>query len=311
LVLFSLLCVFAALAANSRAQSPRLRIGRALVFGLISIAFPLAFYGYGLFIGKFLQGQAELSFRPFLLIRWDFWLGWFHNAISVVGYSALAGAIFGYFLLRRDTAHAFVVGLTIGYLVFGLVFTYHIHSHPYYQIQIFPMIAICLGAFLAKTGNDLVKSMGSTVWIPVTASLIFALYASYSAVRSTLYTPVFEDPKIAKEIGEIVAHSPHTVSIAYHYGMPLEYYGEFTGLPWPVSIDDPFYRRPDARKLSVQARLQTLGFIPDFFIITNFKLYHEAHQDLQSYLNTNCSLSAQTNSYLIFDHCRDTSPDPN
>ena len=108
---------------------------------------------------------------------------------------------------------------------------------------------------------------------------------------------------LAREIGEAVNHNPRTVFVAYHYGLPLEYYGEFSGAPWPVSIDAPFYRRPDARELSVQERLDGLGFAPDYFVITNFDLYNRKHQDLQAYLKNNCYMLKETHAYMIYAHC--------
>jgi hypothetical protein len=87
------------------------------------------------------------------------------------------------------------------------------------------------------------------------------------------------------------------------YGLPLEYYGEFGGAPWPVSIEDEFYRRPGEKELSVQERIAGLGFEPEYFVITHFDLFHRHHQDLQAYLEENCEVLAQTESYLIYNSC--------
>jgi hypothetical protein len=145
---------------------------------------------------------------------------------------------------------------------------------------------------------------GGNWWISITFILIIALYFSWKDVRNTLYTAVFEDPTLAKEIGDFVKHSPRTVFVAYHYGLPLEYYGEIAGAPWPVRIDDPFYRRPDEKELTVQERLDGLGFTPEYFIITNFDLYYRKHQDLKEYLESYCQVVAQTELYLIYRSCK-------
>jgi hypothetical protein len=64
----------------------------------------------------------------------------------------------------------------------------------------------------------------------------------------------------------------------------LVYYGEFAGIPWPVRIDDSFYRPPDEKERTVEERLLSIGFEPEYFIITNFDLYDRMHQDLRAYL---------------------------
>lgn len=303
LVLFALFSAFIALSLQKRKPGTRLFDGHMIAFFMLSLAFPAAFYGYGIFLGKFLQGQADLSFRPYLLTRWEFWLGWFNNAINVVERTALICAVFGFFLLRRNNVRILIIGLAAGYVIFGTLFTFHIHSHPYYHIQLFPVIAICAAALLITVANTVIKLIGRSWWMPVTAVLLLALYFSYNDVRSMLYTTVFEDPALAWKIGEAIDHNPHTVFVAYHYGLPLEYYGEFSGLPWPVSIDDPFYRRPDARELSVQERLDALGFVPEYFVITNFDLFTRKHQDLQAYLEANCSTIVKEEAYWIYSSC--------
>ena len=144
---------------------------------------------------------------------------------------------------------------------------------------------------------------GGNWWIPITIILVVVFYFSLRDVRKTQYTAVFEDTNLAKEVGDVVDHSPHTVFVAYHYGLPLEYNGEIAGAPWPVRIDDPFYRRPDARELSVKERIENFGFAPDYFVITNFDLYNRKHQDLREYLESNCAIFAQTDQYLIYGSC--------
>jgi hypothetical protein len=92
--------------------------------------------------------------------------------------------------------------------------------------------------------------------------------------------------------------------VSFYYGLPLEYYGEFGGAPWPVRIEDEFYRRPGEMELSVQERIAGLGFEPEYFVITHFDLFHRHHQDLQAYLGENCEVLAQTENYLIYNSCR-------
>jgi hypothetical protein len=307
LVLFSLFGAFIALSISKHGMSRRLFSPQTIIFMFLSIVSPLAFYGYEIYITGSLQGQADLSFRPYLLTRWAFWTGWFDNTLQVVGPTFLLLAILGYILLRRETSRYLVAGLVVGYFIFGLFFTYHIHTHPYYQIQIFPLVSICMAPILVEIASSVKKNAGNYWWFSLSTILLIAIYSSWQDVRSTLYTPVFEDPSLAGKIGEEVSHSPHTVFVAYHYGMPLEYYGEFGGAPWPVRIDDHFYRRPDAKEESVQERLEGLGFIPEYFIITNFDLFHRHHQDLQAYLEENCKLLVQTDQYLIYDSCQNPS----
>jgi hypothetical protein len=304
LVLFTLFGAFIGMSLYKSRKWTRIFNKQFAVFVFLSLVFPLAFYGYGIYVAGFLQGQADLSFRPYLLTRWEFWVGWFNNAAQVAGHPFLILAILGFILLRDNLTRLLVTGLAIGYFVFGLFFTFHIHTHPYYHIQLLPIIGVSAAPIIIIIGNTLKKVAGGNWWVPVVAVLLLAVYFSSREVRSTLYTTTFEDPMLASEIGQVVNHNPYSVFVAYHYGLPLEYYGQISGMPWPVSIDDPFYRRPDARELSVQERMNELGFVPEYFIITHFELFNRKHQDLKAFLEKNCTILAQTDRYLIYGSCQ-------
>jgi 4-amino-4-deoxy-L-arabinose transferase-like glycosyltransferase len=304
LVLFALFGAFVAVSIFKKGKWLDVIDKQFTVFSFLSLAFPIAFYGYGIFVAGFLQGLADLSFRPYLLIRWEFWRGWFEVGADVAGHTAVIAVLLGLWLFHKSHVRNLVIGLMIGYFVFGLVFNYHIYSHDYYHIQLFPIIGICIAPLVVKLANIFKRLAGGNWWMPVMASLLVILYFSWRDVRGSLYTAVFEEPGLAREVGEAVGHSRRVVFVAYHYGLPLVYYGEIAGAPWPVSIDDPFYRRPDAQVLSVQERLDGLGFIPEYFLITNFDLFNGLHQDLREYLEGNCTVFAQTEQYLIYGSCQ-------
>jgi hypothetical protein len=250
-----------------------------------------------------MRWKVSTIFMPHLLTKRSFWQGWFELGTHVAGTAFLIAAIIGFFMLRNKTARALIVGLAISYLVFGVVFTYHIHTHGYYHIQLFPVVGLCAGVCLASI-TDTLKGSSGRLWVfPVILSLLIVFYFSYREVREGLNRGRAEDPDIAWKIGETVEHSTKTVLVSYYYGLPLEYFGEFGGAPWPVRIDDPFYRRPGETEISVQDRIDGLGFSPEYFVVTHFDLYERKHQDLQAYLKDSCSVHTQTSKYLIYTNC--------
>jgi MFS family permease len=302
LVIFPLFCTFIALSIHHKGFKHFFDRKSALFF-LLSLAFPIAFYGYGIFIAGFLQGQAALSFRPHLLFEMKFWQSWVELAVPVAGSSALIAGFIGFLSFRKPIFRSLVIGLVIGYFFFGVVFTFHIITHPYYHIQLFPVIAVCASVFLVQVFTSLKNQIGRNWWAPALSILLFVLYFNHKEVKDDLYDYAFENPSLAAEIGEIIHHSPRTVFVAYHYGLPLEYYGEFAGAPWPVRIDDAFLRPPNEKERSVTERLDSIGFIPEYFVITNFTLYNKQHQDLQVYLEENCRIYTQKEQYLIYHAC--------
>lgn len=307
LVIYAIFCAFLTLSLYQSKNWKKLVDRPLIIFSVVSLLPSIIYYGYGIIFAGFMRWKVSNSFMPYLLVKKDFWLGWSDIVINVAGFTPLLLALLGFFLLGNRRVQYLVIGLVISFMLFTVTFTYHIHTHPYYHIQLVPIIGLCASPTVVNTVKSImhpIHSIGRFWWVPVFAALLFIPYVVYREVRNSLYQVHMEDPAVAREIGDLINHSPRTVYVAQYYGVPLEYYGEFGGAPWPVRIEDPFYRRPDARELSVQERLEGLGFIPEYFVITNFDLYNRKHQDLQAYLKNNCSLPKETDAFLIYENCR-------
>jgi 4-amino-4-deoxy-L-arabinose transferase-like glycosyltransferase len=304
LVLFGILFAYLALSLQNKGNWRQIIDRSLILFGGVSLLPAVVYYGYGIFFAGFMRWKISTSFMPHLFMKWDFWLGWFQLGTNVAGVAFLIAAIMGIFLLSNRTARSLIIGLAISYLIFGVAFTYHIHTHPYYHIQLFPIVAICAAACLDSI-LKLLQNSSRKLWpVPIVLSILISLYFAYRTERGSLYQTKMEDPKTAWEIGEAIGHNPNTVFVSRYYGVPLEYYGEFGGAPWPVRIEDPFYRKPGDEERSVQERIEELGFKPDYFVITHFDLFKRKHQDLETYLESACSARLQTPDYLIYSHCQ-------
>ena len=306
LVIFSIFFAFFALSIHRIRNWKKLVDAPLVVFSIVSLLPTVLYYGYGIIFAGFMRWKVATSFMPLLLIKKDFWLGWFHNVVDVTEFTPLILAIIGFFLLHNSKVRYLIIGLAAAFLTFSIAFTYHILTHPYYHIQLFPIVGLCMAPLLVEITKMLMQLPGKTWLFPVSAVLIISFYFSHREVRDSFYQVHMEDPAIAQEIGKLVQHSPHTVFLSYYYGLPLEYYGEFGGASWPVRIEDSFYRGPNEKELSVQERMDKLGFIPEYFVITNFDIYERKNQDLKEYLEQDCALLAQKEQYLIYTSCKST-----
>jgi 4-amino-4-deoxy-L-arabinose transferase-like glycosyltransferase len=306
LVIFALFAAFIAIAIHRKGSVSRVVDNSFIIFFAISMVIPFIYYGYGILIADYMRWKVAHSFRPHLFVHWDYWKGWLDSGIDVAGHLGIIFALLGFLFLRKSIARTLVISLAIGYFIFGLVFNYHIMTHSYYHIQIFPLLGICASAFLVHIASNLKNALDRYSWVAVVFVLLFGLDFSYKEVRESLSRPVFEPPNVAREIGEIIKHNPYVVTDAYEYGLPLAFYGEFSGTWWPEKIEEPLYRHPSAKEFSVQERLDSFGFQPEYFVITNFGRFNKFHKDLKAYLEENCMVLAQTDSYWIFSNCQTT-----
>jgi hypothetical protein len=276
-------------------------------FSAVFLLIGSSYYFYGFLIGNTLQTQAVSSFMPALLLRPDYWRDWLLTASSTVGIMPLFLALVGLPLLRDGVVRMLVAGLWLGYLLFCLIFTYHIRFNSYYHAQLIVIVALSAGPIIVVTFARLQERIHQwRWWLPVLAALLLWITLM---VRDThllfRYQAPVEDVPVAAEIGKLVGHSSETVSVAYYYGRPLMYLGELSGTHWPRAItEDRTLLEGEARYLTVQERLDALSFSPAYFIITNFAEFTSHHEDLRDYLRENCSLKAGSNQYQIYHACQ-------
>jgi hypothetical protein len=277
----------------------------------------------------FLQEHAQATFLPHLLLRPYFWKDWLAMIARVVGLIAFTGALLGVFMVRR-LPRFFLIGLWAGYFIYGLLFTFHIHTHDYYQLQFIPVVALSLGpvgALIFSSKKRIILAVLFLVSIFGTGlSLSYVQEKDYNrsylkylgyvvGINPQFYKFVIEDfekeLKIAEEIGEIVNHNTNTLFLTSDFGRSLTYHGELSGLPWPTSVS--FQERRDRgiksppkeelfnrRYFTIRAHAKFIRYTPDFFIITDFEEF-KRQPDLKKFLTANFPIIAQNDDYLIFD----------
>lgn len=277
-----------------------------LAYATIAVVPAIFYYGYATLIAGHFKSQVTLSFRPHLLGHLEYWAGWGGAILTVIGAASLVIAACGALLLRTGLARSLVVGAALGYLVFGLLFTMHIHTHEYYSAQLIPMVAIAASPaavllaqrFIAARGRALKLTGALIVAAVISGAIALELWQAFGRARN-------EPPAVAREIGQIVGHSPRVVFLAPYYGRSLQYLGEFTGAYWPRPITYWLYRSKGERELSVAQRLAAIPFKPEYFVITDFPEFERHHQDLAAYLESRCHRKVRTSDYLIYEACEE------
>lgn len=276
---------------------------RFWIFTVISILPSAIYFGYALFLGEFIKGFSRAAFVPQLLMKSSFWKGWLYQIEKVFALPTLIGALLGVFMFRK-AAKAMVLGLLLSYIVYSLMFTYHIHTHDYYQLPLVPTIAISLSAIAHVITKRLSQSCPRWYWrLPVLSVLIFAVFLSIYKVQPKLSYPYFKNRvAISKEIGDSVEHSSKTVFLAYDYGKPLRYHGELSGYNWPNAGDFKVYKLAGKPELSAEQRFKTkyLNHSPEYFIVTDLSSFKQ-QPDLQKFLTGNFPLLVNDRNYLIFN----------
>ena len=272
----------------------------------------IIFYGYGILVAGFLQDQAESSFLPHLLVQPAFWEGWLRMIVKVVGGTYLIGALLGVLMLRGGVPKAVLIGLWTSYFVFGLVFTYHIHTHDYYQLQFIPIVALSLGPisaevtrYLSRIATGLYGRAGVPIilLLAVILSLLLVATNERQALQETGVSAFGSRVEMYQEIGEVVDHSPNSLFWAPDYGKPLKYHGWLHGEAWPRSGDVRFEELMKAPQVGTQERFKTLDAetSPEYFIVLPDDEWLNEQKDLRDLLTKEFPILAENDDYTVFD----------
>jgi Dolichyl-phosphate-mannose-protein mannosyltransferase len=255
--LFQIYGAFFALMVYRRGLLGSLRSLHVYLFAVLTLIPMAIYYVYGTVVGGFLQGQVQGKVVPEYLLEGYFWRGWLEQIESMVGLIAFVGAVIGVLLLRPGLPRALLAGLWGGYFLFGLVFTYHIHTHGYYSLQLVPVVALALGHLWDTAMGYIGRWDQQYYWRVVVAGLmvlavVFAVGEQRTTIMGIVNQAEGSEPfpgkymgsaliadyeartKTYREIGEITGNSSRVIYSAPDFGYPLLYHGRIDGEYWPT-----------------------------------------------------------------------------
>jgi len=302
--LFVIFSTFLALTATRKGVRRSLMDRSLAIFFVVAFLPASLFYLYGILNAGSLKLQAQASFLPQLLITPFFWKGWLHNIGLVVGIPAFIGSLLGVLLVRPGRSRAFLLGMWAGYALFCLAFDYHIATHDYYHLQLIPIVALSLGSLGTPLMDRLLELNRGWHWRAGIAAILMLAFTflTIKALPHPLDPSLKTDVAVEEKIGEQVNHDTNTVYLSSDYGLSLEYHGELSGLPWPLSSDLEWERLAGVDVLDAPERFQSwfAQNSPRYFIVLDPEEY-EQQPDLEKFLTENYPILSQSDDYIIFD----------
>jgi hypothetical protein len=283
------------------------------LFGLSALLPSLAYYLWGTVIDDFLEGRSGGRVLPELLLESAFWRGWLHLATHAVGGSVVLLAGLAGIVVARGTARALIVGLWLGYLAFGLTYTYPIYTHDYYSLQLVPIVALSLLP-LADRALPWLKRLPRVPQLAIAGGAVaVALVAGVAELRqhASDVPRMRQDVRTYAAIGDAVDHSRSVIFLDTLAAAPLRYYAWIAGAAWPNRGDMAFEELSanvgpiDARErlrgqnLDQYPNRTSLEWPPEYFVVKNFAEL-EQQPDLERLLHRYRTL-AQTRDYVIYD----------
>lgn len=278
------------------------RVFRSRQVWLIAVLaiLPYALYHiYGVYINGAMQSQFSLRFFPQLWKDPGFWLRWHGMINQVVGLEFFLAAILGIFLLKQKADRVLLFALFAGYFVYGLVLSYHISTHDYYQLPLLPVAAIGLAAVVSLV----FKSLRGKIWlVSAAAVLVLAYFMVINAwdVRTALKRADYRnEAQFWINIGELFNPEDSIIGITQDYGYRMAYWGWRTPAHWMTTADFAM-RELAGQEFDMEAVFYEQIEGKTHFLVTQFSEL-ERQPQIKALLDERFQLISESPDYLIYD----------
>lgn len=270
------------------------------LIGITSIL-PYAIYHlYGVYILRLLGEQFSLRFFPNLWTDPAFYLRWIGEMSRVVGLEIFLLALAGSLIFSKKKEAGLFIGLTIGYLLYGFTFSYHISTHDYYHLPLMVQVPLGLALVFKALINAIEKEKIRYSRMIIAAVLIVFMALKAWDARVTLKRVDYRSEILFwRNLGTELGSDQKITGLLSDYGYRLSYWGWMKVNPW-MQMMDINLRELVGEPIDVQAALEQSLVGNDLFIVTLMDEFAK-QPELQKYMNSNYRIIKDTPEIIIYD----------
>jgi hypothetical protein len=239
-----------------------------------------------------------------LLIQPSFYVRWLSLVGDLMGLAVLLLALLG-IGLSRGRNRALLIGLWVGYFIYGLFLPYQMYTHNYYHLQLIPIISLSL---LPVSEIILVSVQKQTAYwkaVSFTATIAILLFVSWESIYPQFAQDYRQEPLYWQEITSQLPSDGKIIALTQDYGYRLMYYGWRKVSLWPNRGEVNLMQlRGNEKEFEEYFDKKTKGI--SYFLITSFNQFND-QPVLEEYLNRHFPVLAKSSGYLIYD-LRNMSP---
>lgn len=270
-----------------------------LVAGLAILPYAV-YHIYGVNILGLLGEQYALRFFPNLWIDLTWYLRWIGEMNHVIPLEIFLLSFGGALVLSKKPAFGMFIGLFIGYILYGFVFSYHVSTHDYYHLPLMAPVSLGLGIVFkvvidAIHENRKVFSMAAIILFIVGFMALKAWDVRVTLKRSDYRS----EPAFWANLGEELGRDVRATGLMTDYGYRLAYWGWLTVEPW-LGTADINVRELAGAEIDLQQELERRLGENDYFVVTQFGEYNNQPL-LKEYLEENYPLVIDREDVIVFD----------
>ena len=297
--IFFLLIGMGVIVLSRRKFSQTLKDGQVWCIAAMSAIPALAYNIYGLFITGELESQLKGRFFPQMWSDPKFYLQWKNALSSVSGhYLITLLGLLGLAFIKNRRYRFYLIGIWIGYILYGFTLSYHISTHYYYTLPVIPLLGITLGA-IADRVFSWIRGTKFTwiVWAGTVLVLVLGISGGYYILAKDDYR---HEPPYYQKVANFVEPNDKIVVLSQDYGYRLSYFGWRYAIPWKGTEDLRFIELRDSVVDPFSKRFAEFATGYDYFIVTRMKDFRK-QTDLFDELYDHYPIIKEGGGYVIFD----------
>src|SRR6202142_2456577 len=227
----------------------------------------------------------------------SFYAHWLGFIGSLFGLTILFLSIAGMFL-APPRLRWMLIGIWIGYFIYGLTLPYQMYTHSYYHIQLIPLIALGLVPIIEMVA---VRVSHETRWLKAAliAIVLFAIgYQSWIA-RSDLVAQAADynrEPAYWENMAKAIPANANLIGLTQDYGYRLMYYGWRKITLWPYVNGLTAVK---GTSVNAQAKFSELVAGRDYFLVSASNQL-DAQPELKKILD-GYTITAQGDGFVLYD----------
>ena len=235
---------------------------------------------------------SHLLLEPWLYARW---LNLVRNLMGIIPLIAAAVSL----LIARKRNLAILIGLWVGYLLYGLFLPYQMYTHNYYHLQLIAIIAISMTPTATKIIERI--SLQNKTWQYLAAGLAATgiIFSSWVALQPLYGQDHRNEPAYWQTIASYLPEDGKIIALTQDYGYRLMYYGWRKVTLWPNQGEQNLSKLRNSEKDPYEY-FEKKTQDKSYFLITSFNQF-EKQPILQSILYDNYPVVAEGSGYIIFD----------
>lgn len=283
---------------------------QAWIMGIIAVLPTLLYMLYGFILEGSLGSQFGLRFFPSMWLDPVFYLKWITKIEDVIGLGFFIAGLIGWFLFDHKGKRNFLLALTIGYVIYGFIFSYYFSTHDYYHVTLIPLIALLLAPFANEIYKRVMQINPSRGMRAASgAILLFGAFLNLWNIR-TAFHKVDYRPLAAywQNIGNLLGRDSSVVALTQDYGYPLEYFGWISPAGyWPYTGDTSLRVLAGLPQPEFEERFREMTRDRQYFLVTDLDEL-DRQPNLKQALFDSYAIHARGEGFIIFDLTRAVLP---